>query len=119
MASPEPLWRVLRDSMARQTPAMSVRRLAKLLHSCSDSQSEDSWRRTLYKYLDQDAEDPVVPSQETARLLAQLLGEADDFFVRPQVRETLREENQRLREELADALAERDRLRQSQRDNAV
>ena len=70
---------------------MSVRRLAKLLSEHDGSQTWDSWKRTLNRYLDDDAEKPTVPSPETARLLSEILGEPADYFVRPQARTTERD----------------------------
>lgn len=96
---------------------MTVRRLAKLLHERRPTQSQASWKRALNRYLEEDAPKPTVPSKATARLLAELLDEPADLFVRPQARETIREENERLRQELACAHRELDELRRSQRES--
>lgn len=99
----EPLWRVLREALTEREE--SVRHLAKLLNERDPSQSRDSWKRALNRYLDEDAEKPTVPSPETAKLLSELLEKPDDYFVRPQQREIVREQRDRLRDE-------RDRLRE-------
>ena len=96
---------------------MSVRRLAKLLNERQPSQSWASWKRALNRYLDEDADQPTVPSPETARLLAEILGEPAEVFVRPQARETLRDENLRLKERVAELEAELERVRQGRRSN--
>lgn len=97
---PGPLWLVLREDMAKA--GISVRRLATLLHERVPAQSADSWRRTLSKYRDEDAETPTVPSKETAALLGELLGHPAERYIRQQERETVREERDRLREEIAE-----------------
>ena len=71
-------------------------------------QTSESWRRTLARYLS--PEDPMVPSEETARLMARILHVPKDTFVRPQRREILAEENRRLRVENARLLARLRRL---------
>ena len=87
---------------------MSVRRLARLLHQHADTQSEESWRRTIYKYLDADNDGDTVPSPRTAALLAELLDEPADYFIRPQAR-TL--ERERLLARIAELEEENRRLR--------
>lgn len=101
MASgPTPLWRALRDALTER--GVSVRRLSKMLHERDPRQTEASWKRTLNRYLDEDAEPPTVPSPETAALLSELLDYPDGYFVRQQQRETAREEVARLRAEVAE-----------------
>lgn len=94
----------MRDAL-REKDKLSVRRAARLLHQFDDRQSEASWKRTLNRILDEDAERPYAPNDETAAVLSRFFGKPDDYFVRPQQRESLREaqdERDRLREEVAE-----------------
>lgn len=95
-----PLWRVLRDDMA--AAKISVRRLALLLHEKDPRQTRDSWKRTLNKYRDEDADEPTYPSPETAALLGELLGHPAERYIRQQQRVSIREERDRLRKEVAE-----------------
>lgn len=76
---------------------MSVRGFARELNRKDPRQTSESWKRTLNRYLNPD--DPMVPSEETAHLMARILKVPKETFVRPQRREVLAEENRRLREE--------------------
>jgi hypothetical protein len=87
----------------------SVRGFARLCHEAAPRMSWDSWKRTINKALDEDR--PYAPSLETAELWSRLLGKPADYFVRPQARTTLQEENRRLKAELEELRAELDRNR--------
>lgn len=105
--SPTPLWQVVREALNEK--GLSVRRAAAELEKFDDRQTKESWKRTLNRALDEDAEKPYAPNRETAEVLARFFGKPDGYFVRPQQRETTREElakkteeNLRLRQEIAE-----------------
>lgn len=63
----------------------------------------ESWRGTLKRYLTSNEERRQQPDEETARLLAELLGKPADYFVTPpRGAVALREQNARLRAENED-----------------
>lgn len=90
-----PLWRQLRDDM--EHAGISVRQMARILAEKDPRQTESSWARSLARYRAEESE--TVPSPETARLLARILKQPRDKYLRPTSRETLLEENRRLRAE--------------------
>lgn len=108
VASAPPLWQALRAALKER--GVSVRAFARMLNEEDPRQTFESWKRTIGRYLDEDAVSPTVPSLETARLMARLLGYPEDSFVRPQRRVELRQERDELRQEnqrLRDLLRER------------
>lgn len=94
----EPLRLVLRAALEER--GLSVRRASKELHAFDARQAESSWKRTLNKALDED--DDYVFAEDTAAVVAAFFGKPDGYFVRPQQRATVQEENRRLREENAE-----------------
>lgn len=121
-APPGPLWRVVRDALTEKGKTvnddhrpLSVRKASRLLASAEPQQTQESWKRTLNRALDEDK--PYAPQQDTAEALSRFFGKPADYFIRPQQRETqrerdLREENERL---LAESAELRQRLEESQR----
>lgn len=107
-----PLWQALRDALDERD--LSVRGFARELNRKDPRQTPASWKRTLNRYLN--PEDPMVPSEETAHLMARILKLPKDTFVRQQRRELLAEENRRLREENKALRAKVDRLTRQRRD---
>lgn len=101
-----PLWRVLRGALDER--GLSIRGLAREMNRRDPRQTPESWKRTLNRYLS--PEDPMVPSEETAHLMAKILHVPKETFVRPQRREILAEENRRLRAENTRLLARVRRL---------
>lgn len=96
MASPKPpLWQALREALEER--GLSVRRASRDLHAFDGRQSEASWKRTLNKALDEDS--AYTFTDETADILERFLAKPAGHFVRPQQRETMAEENRRLRDE--------------------
>lgn len=95
----EPLWQTLRAALTER--GYSVRAFAKACAQASPTASWDSWKRTINRALDDDAERPYTPSRETAELWAKLLKKPKTYFVRQQPRVSLREENEQLKDELA------------------
>lgn len=102
-----PLWQALRDALDER--GISVRGFARLMNEKDPRQTPASWKRTLNRYLN--PEDPMVPSEETAFLMAKILRVPKQTFVRQQRRELLAEENRRLRAENAALRAKVERLR--------
>lgn len=83
----------------------SRRGLATELQRRRPRKDVESWRGTVRDYL----KDAALPGPTIAALLAEVLEKPADYFVRPQRRTT---ENDRLREELAEARAELGRLQE-------
>lgn len=98
VASAPPLWRVLRAALEEQH--LSVRAFARMLADADPSQTFESWNRSLRRYLAKDAVAAPVPNQDTAELMARLLGKPPGYFVRPRQRVELRQERDELRREI-------------------
>lgn len=108
-SSIEPLWRVLRADL--EDAGFSVRGFARLCYETDGRMTWDSWKRTITRALDDDAAKAYAPSRDTAELWARLLRKPADRYVRPQARDTVRAERDRLRDEVAVLRAELERLR--------
>ena len=93
-----PLGLVLREDM--DTAGVSVRRLSKLMQERRPQEGGTATYFRMVKRYRQDSPDAPLPSREIAELLADLLGQPPDRYVRQRRRETIREERDRLRAEI-------------------
>ena len=84
-----------------------------MLNKADPRQKVTSWKRTIARYLSPD--DPMVPSEETAYLMAKLLHVPKRTFVRPQRRALLAERVRLLEAENARLLRKIARLEARQR----